>query len=736
MSIQPRREPTAPSELERVLQASIDRKRRLEELDREAAAVAAENEPFAETAAPRTNAEWLVSGRSATVHGFATGDLVYVGNRLAALGGRGVEPALIDPALPIDPSFANINGEGMTYWPAYRTISASSRRAFLQWLAGGRKDPNAYIGYVFIFFYGLERRVYELMQDRGSSADEMLAIGREVARLLGLYAGTSGSFASYATALLDLIASIEPRARNLRRDAEPGYGVSQQLKMALGELTLAGRPIPAGHALQWVRSTYSLNTPATRCAQELELLFHIRYAKQFGNGIFLQPTTRTIDLTYRPATAALPAVSIQDVPIPDVTLQTRPLEKLIALAQECTNALDPFSRFLGRNENGRESLAAFALLPDDLIEATPSSDAAALASLVRSRLDGDGRAHLAAGELLQFARLAKPDKVTKNEAIQLAQALEKLGYGIEPDVRLGGPRYDVDGRVVVFRRLPDCPSAASDDYAAATLLIRLGAMVSAADDAVSQAERELLEQHIEERLQLNPGERQRLGAHLAWLLEADLGISGLERRLESLPTHARHAIGKVLIEIATTDDHVDAREMKILEKLYELLDLPAADLYRDVHAVQAQDEEPIAVDQPASAPKGFAIPAKPAPVTTASGIDMDRVRLKIAETREVSAMLSGIFAEEEAPAAAAPAIVESGTIGTLDGAHSELLRRLARRESWPRDEVERLAAELALLPDGALETINDYAYAAADEPFWEDEDPVAINSRVAMELIA
>ncbi|HWS71617.1 MAG TPA: tellurite resistance TerB C-terminal domain-containing protein, partial [Thermoanaerobaculia bacterium] len=259
---------------------------------------------------------------------------------------------------------------------------------------------------------------------------------------------------------------------------------------------------------------------------------------------------------------------------------------------------------------------------------------------------------------------------------------------------------------------------------------------SAADDTVSQAERDLLERHIDERLQLTAGERQRLAAHLAWLLEADLGLSGLKRKLEALPQEARRAVGRLLVDVAGSDGQVDAREMKMLEKLYDLLDLPSADLYRDVHAVQAQDDEPVVVAQPAADAKGFAIPPKPAPATTPAGIDMERVRLKIAETRQVSTLLSSIFVEEEAPVAVAPAIAQAGVIGTLDAAHSELLRRLAQRESWPRDEVERLAAGLALLPDGALETINDYAYTAANEPLWEDDDPVSINSKVAMELIA
>ncbi|HEX2833211.1 MAG TPA: TerB N-terminal domain-containing protein [Thermoanaerobaculia bacterium] len=714
--------PNAPTDLMRALQDSIDRKKRLEELER-----------TKQNATPSAaHAEWLAQGRSATVHGFATGDFVYVGSRLTGLDGSRVEPALVDPNLPVDPAVANVHGEQVTYWPSYDSVSAASRRAYLQWLAGGRNDPNAYIGYVFLFFYGLERRVYEFLQKRGSHADEVLAIAREVARLLDLYARTSSSFANYAASFLDLIGCVEPRARVLLRERTMLDGPPMSVRMTVGELALAGQPIPARHALTWVRSAHALNTPATRCRNEFELLFHIRYAKKFGDGLLIPPGKAMISIAYRPASATLEALTLA-CNVPDVTLLARPFAQLLALAEECCSALDAFSRFLGKNENGREALAAFALLPEELVEGTPSRDANALASLVRSRIDEDGRAHLAAGELLQHVRLAKPGKVSKNEAMLLAQALEKLGYGIEPDVRLGGPVYDVDGRVVVFRRRPDCPSVASDEYATATLLMRLAAMMTSADEAISTAERELLERHIEERLRLTPGERQRLAAHLAWLLESELSLTGLKKKLAALSSDARHAIGRVLIEVAATDGRVDAREMKMLEKLYATLGLDASDLYRDVHAIQAQDDEPVAVREPLS-PKGFAIPPGPAP---APAIDMDRVRLKIAETRQVSSLLSSIFVEEEAaPAIVAPAVAERNTIGTLDAAHSELLRRLAQRESWPRDEVERLSGELSLLTDGALETINDYAYTTVDEPLWEDDDPITINSNVARELTA
>ncbi|HEV7426376.1 MAG TPA: TerB N-terminal domain-containing protein [Thermoanaerobaculia bacterium] len=724
---------TPPSDLERALQASIDRKQRLDELARTRAEE--RPSPMRPVGAP----SWIAQGSTANVHGFATGDLVYVGRRVPSLDGSGTEPSAIDPTLPIDLEHPNSSGSGISYWPSYGSISAASRTAYLQWLAGGRRDSQVYIGYVFIFFYGLERRVYEFINGRGSSADEVLAIAHEVERLIGLHASRSHSFASYAGSLLDLIASIEPRARTItrRETVRPGFGVPTRVAIALGELALAGKPIPANLAYNWLRATQYLNTPAQRCEREFELLFHIRYAKQFGDGMTIKPNRTFIDLTYRPASAALGALRLAPRNIPDVTNLARPLTKLADLAHQCSSALDPFSRLLGKNAHARGSLAAFALLPDELVEGTHSADAQSLASMVASRLDAQGRARLSAGELLYYVSLAKPEKVSKNEATLLAQSLEKLGYGIEPDVRLGGPVFEIDAPVVVFRRLPDSPSAASNEYATASVCMRLGTVVSAADDEVSDVERELLERHIGETLQLSPGERQRLGAHLAWLLTAQPGTTGMKKRLAALSADSRQHIGKLLVSIAAADGVVDRREMKMLEKLYDLLGLEASDLYRDVHAAQMADDAPVLVDTPTSVPKAFAIPAKPAAAaTTAQGLDMSRVRLKIAETRQVSALLGSIFTEEEPVRIAAAAAPQAGTIGTLDGPHSELLRRLAQRESWPRDEVERLAAAFSLLTDGALEAINDYAYAAVDEAFWEDGDPLAINTKVAMELIA
>src|SRR5690606_16718019 len=80
----------------------------------------------------------------------------------------------------------------------YSSIEPECRLAYLQWLTNGKKDPNAYIGYVFLYFYGIERRIIADMPER----EEMLLLIGEIERLRSIYSANR-SFDGYSTRLLD-----------------------------------------------------------------------------------------------------------------------------------------------------------------------------------------------------------------------------------------------------------------------------------------------------------------------------------------------------------------------------------------------------------------------------------------------------------------------------------------------------------------------------------------------------
>ena len=68
-----------------------------------------------------------------------------------------------------------------------------------------------------------------------------------------------------------------------------------------------------------------------------------------------------------------------------------------------------------------------------------------------------------------------------------------------------------------------------------------------------------------------------------------------------------------------------------------------------------------------------------------------------------------------------------GGLPGLDAVHSTLVRTLTRSSTWSRADFEREAGACGLLPDGALETVNEWAYDTYGEPLIEDGDPVTVN---------
>jgi hypothetical protein len=61
---------------------------------------------------------------------------------------------------------------------------------------------------------------------------------------------------------------------------------------------------------------------------------------------------------------------------------------------------------------------------------------------------------------------------------------------------------------------------------------------------------------------------------------------------------------------------------------------------------------------------------------------------------------------------------------------------LLSRPEWARAELEDAAADLDLMLDGAMEQINEAAFEAFDEPLFEGEDPISVNTQLLEKIEA
>ncbi|MFZ5481117.1 MAG: TerB N-terminal domain-containing protein [Myxococcota bacterium] len=669
------------------------------------------------------------------------GGMLYVGTGLPAVSGGGTEPALINPALRIVDGQPDRGGELMSFWPSFEQIKPASRAAFLEWLAGGRRDPAYGIGYVFLYFYGLERRVLYDGQTDPRVAEELPAVIREVEALLGVY-GHNGSFAGYAGGFLELCRwRSEPNAQRDRQHSLFGWEAPFSLRVALARCAADQSPLPADLAFAWVFNGQDAprRTPATRCTSELRELFRLRYAQAFGEGRKLRPGRSALRFSYRPASGSISGtVQVSVKGLTEATQRGR--AELTSLAERCMEDLDPYSRWLGRRKDGQPLLPGLALLPADLLRAHDARELADLRSWLQSFPTANGPAIVPTPEL--FARWpdAADGKITRTEATSLAQFLEKLDLCMEPDVRFLGMVPNPEASVVLFRRRSDAPSTPSKEYTAASTMLWFTAAVAAAD-GVDEAERRLLTDHVGNVLGLSEAERVRLAAHLLWLLHEPRTSSQLKRLAESLPADRKADLAQLLVFVAGADGRVSKKEIALLTRIYGMLGLDEKLVYSHLHGLGSDASavgEPVTVRPADAAPSpGFSIPKPPAPPQKEAGfqLDMSRVQARMQESAAISAVLADIFRGEE-EAAPPPPAPTSDPVGGLDAAHSELVRRLRDATTCPRAEWNQLCASLGLLPEGAVDTLNEAALDACGDVLLSGEDPLDVESAILQELLA
>ncbi|WP_462115781.1 tellurite resistance TerB family protein [Lysobacter xanthus] len=672
---------------------------------------------------------WVAAGESVTISDVAIPrGLLYVGARLNAINGL-VDPCLISAHLPIATVGSYRNG-GMSFWPSFATISPTQRRAYLNWLAQGRSDPACDIGFVFLYFYGLERRIILDTSRDDTSKAEWPVIASEVRRLLSIYGGASDSFRRYATDLLNWVdlQGLDTRLYDESLPAfAPSYEVPFRLRLTLGQAALDRSPLSASLALAWLRHApgLSLRTPATRCPDEFASLWTERYRETFGKGLILPKNKTKLKAQYRPASPGFAgqAVDLTFGEIPDVAALTAPVKKLQELAERCTGELAAYSRLLGKEPTLKGSLEAALLLPPTQWPRATRDRLEALAGRM-----GSEPLTLSVDELGRELG-ASPQALTRERLRAVATALDDIGLGLEPNILTGARAPAGRDPVVVFRKsAPEEHYTITAAYQTAVLTLQLAAACACADGQFHALEIAHLQREIDGWRHLAAFERERLRAHLQLLVAAPPTLAALRSKLEPLPTDAKETLATMMATLVQSDGVVVPEEVKFLEKAYRVLGVDTARVFSDVHAG--------ASGTPAKARKTR---------TTGFQLDRDRIAALQRDTEQVSALLSKIFVEEPAlptqdPPAPEPEVqIASGATPwplVLDEQHTALARLLLSRAQWSRAELEDAAADLDLMLDGALEQINEAAFDAFDVPLCEGDQTVDINSELLEKLAA
>jgi TerB N-terminal domain/TerB-C domain len=622
----------------------------------------------------------------------------------------------IDPALPVGSSAV---APPLGYWPSYQRITPDCRQCYLEWLASGKKASNVDIGYVFLYFYGLERR---LLVDE-PTAVEMDALVEELKRLRTIYSANR-SFDGYSRRLVDatdFLRSAGDGSRLFAPDLTAPLGdMPVPLKVAIAREVVAGRPLGfelAAAALFGLREFWMTRRHVLAKGRRPFLaVLRARFEATFPSGFALRNhKDSSLQLVYRGAAAGLEVdlaarAGLKNLPDPTNLTWT----KLFALANAVAEEVAPYAKALADYPARANSIAGLVSCPLELRDG--------IAEEARCWLKGlPSPAPVPFGVLASHAIGTESAKWTIRHRRQISEALSVLGYAMEP-----GPEEGTvgDGTIVqVFRYTGDSQSRTMVVASAAAGLV---AGVAKAGPGRDDKVEEFWLSKLAHRLSLSADQMTKLRARLAWLRTNDFGLSSVNRMLGEATLEERELCAWSATVATGATGTVGKPQIAMLEAIHDVLSIPRAALYSGLHAglgaASVSADEPVAVSD--GLPEVLHPIPRP-PTAEAAGPDIGRLAQIRAETERVSAMLANIFAEIEA-APEMPEHTGEGPLLGLDAEHMALTTRLLARTEWPRADFDAAATAVGLMPDGAMEAINEWAFDKYGDALVEDGDPVVV----------
>ncbi len=686
-----------------------------------------------------TDDDWIPAAKSTSIQGFEIGGMVYVGTR-PLNGGRYYSQqtrCYIDPSLPVAKDRRDYNGDGLSYWPSYSDITPTARATYLDWLSTGRSNPEVNPGYLFLYFYGLERRFFLDAPDDAEKRE----IFDEVKRLIALFPDNY-SVGNYLGTFLDVAEAISFSPRTALSDTRirRTYELSAKAAVEVGSRLVSGQPIDGQWLHYWFMSDAEsrTRTPATRCAEEFRQLFYSLFDQRYPQGLPVRAPKKRLKIHYRAACSEFEKEfepKIDGVNIPDISTLRKPLQIAQEIADEAMEKLDSYSRFLGRSPEKKDTLEAHLLLPAELRRHNSSPEVDSLKDWVSET----SSAPVSVAELTQKIKGETPKSMTKKIWSELADSLGALNFSIAPDPLYSIRRLKIDDTVILFETPNEgrlrTPSV---DFESSLVNMAIASMIAHADGQIAETEVDAMAQSIDRTTSLTGLEKDILHANLKWFLANPPDLTLLRTHLKNAAPEAADIIRQQAIAITKADGLIHADEVRSLERIYKALGLDENRVYSDLHGEHSPDA-PLTVRSASAAPSGETIPPEP---EKAAGFKLDHSRVSAlsAETAKVKSTLTQIFEtgdESETFEEEVSEDTETTSAQHFDGLsskHAQFVRELIQTDFWSTEDFERLAQVYGLLPAGALEAVNEWSFERFDDALIEEYEGYELNGAIVAQF--
>jgi tellurite resistance protein len=659
------------------------------------------------------------------------------------------EPSAIIISLPVAAVAAHPLSD-FGYYPSYDRISPEQRRCYLEWLCAGRLDidpARRSLGYVFIFFYGLERRIL-LDGDRDPS------LLREIVRLLEHYgpAHRSRSLRTYFLQLLHFagwqLGSDAYRELWSRLLAFDGDRPDEDgLRFVLANLFQRAEPLDwlVACRLAFANVESRRSTVVARTQDKFFALFEQRFTEQFPGGFRLEAAKQEALVQYRPASSALAQISYQrlrnnpfELRIPNVAGLHSQFKSLPKIWNTCIDDLSGYSRALRSTRTGEGvALARWQSLPPELRKVEDHPLKSGLdALLTAAPRDGD-YTFVPTAALASLAEIPERAKLTTVQSRQVVEFVNALDWQLAPDPGITGLPLAWNQEVTLFRL---AVSQQSTERISGLMRLLFLAVALAAADGVIEGEEMA---SFYDLVSADESDAFLLRATEASLRrDANVALRSLPQMARLIPAESKEFVLRTMARIAAADNEVSLDELKVLRRMSRSFGLNADAVEKLLRKDQAFREITVAGAMTSRA-RGERIPVRPSDRSATFALNEERIEALTQETREVISMLSVVMSDAEEvpciPPTMAPtpeASPQEDWLSGLDLRYRSAVLALISRDEITSGDFDCLAADNHLIPDDLFNAVNTWSDEELGDFLLERGENITIFRRLLPESAA
>lgn len=675
--------------------------------------------------------EWHPPGSSIAVAGIPMpAGMMYTCSTSLSYPG---EPSAIITSLSVS-NVADNPLDDLGYYPNYESLTGGQRRTYLEWLANGRTDEEPSIrstGYLFLFFYGLERRVI-------LEKDTSPAIIEEILRLLSIYAPVikSRSLRRYFLQLAhfsswrlgdEYYRSIWPRLIEFEGDRPS----EDSLRFIFGNLHQRGEVLDwtMAYRIALINEDCRKSVVVTRTREQFWELFQKRFQGMFPDGLTLQATKQMSLEQYAPASAALlyGAVKKADltIRIPNVLGARRQFGFLPELWNSCIDDLSGFSRVLSSKRDD-SALKAWQSLPEELRNPETNPLLSDFHAVLAASPQDVGYYFIQAGTLAGLLGIDVRAKLSSSQSQAVSELVDGMGYALAPDVRYTGVSLYWDQELALFVS----PEKPAEQLPGLMRLLFLSMALAAADGFVEAEELARFNSLVEPEVSSASTWTHLKAAEEALRRDGNVATRSLAQVAKRVPAARREFVLTAMIHVAAADGEVGLDELKALRKIARAFELDEGLPDRLIREDEAFGD--VTVEKKSEGkPAGEAIPQKAN--VAAFSIDAERIKALTAETHEVISLLSEFMVDELDEAATPspqPHPTPSDTLPEwvqgLDARYQKAFLEIIRHDVMTAETFDDVANLYHLMPDDLVNAINAWSDEVLGDFLLERDDGVRV----------